>query len=103
LPVLLVPRLGQSEPALAAREQRCRHFREVLLDSCERLGEALLDRPGKVVAKGRELFEASLQVLALRLELEQPLLLLVVLLLREGIHLAETFTAALEPLDLRRQ
>ena len=36
--------LGQPQAALAAREERRRHLREVLLDGVERLGEAALDR-----------------------------------------------------------
>ena len=63
----------------------------------------MLDRLGEVVAERRKLFEAPLQVLPLRRQLGETRLLLVVLLLRERVHLAQRFAPPLEPLDLLRQ
>ena len=53
----------------------------------------------EVVAQLLELVEARFEVRALRRELDEPLLLLLVLLLRERVDLAERLAAALEPLD----
>ena len=70
----------------------------MLLHGVERLGEAPLDRLGQLGAQLLELGEARLEVLALRRELVEPLLLGVVLLLRERVDLAERLAAALEAL-----
>ncbi len=100
---LLVVGLGQAQASLSAREQRGRDLREVLLHVGERLGEALLDGTREVVPKRLELGEALLEIGALRRELDEPLLLLVVLLLRQRVDLPERLAAALEPLDPIRQ
>ena len=62
---------------------------EVLCDSGEGLREAALDRRGELRAELLELVEASLEILALRLQVVEPLLLGLVLLARERVHLAE--------------
>src|SRR3954471_1389090 len=98
--LVLLLRLGQPEPPLAAGEERCGHLAEVLLDRRERLGEAGLDRPCQVVAELLELVEALLQVGALHRELLEPLLLGVVFLLRERIDLAELLAALLRAREL---
>ena len=61
----------------------------------ERLGEARLDRLRQVVAQLLELVEALLEVGALHGELVEPLLLRLVLLLRERVDLAELLAALL--------
>ena len=66
-----------------------------MLDGREGLGEPRLDGLRQVVAKLLELVQAALQILALRRQLLQALLLGVVLLLRERVHLAERLTPAL--------
>src|SRR3569833_1039543 len=80
---LLVLRLDQLEPALAAREERAGDLGEMRLHSGERLCEARLDRLGQLVAQLLELLERLLEVGALRRQLLEPLLLRVVLLLRK--------------------
>src|SRR5262249_6625448 len=85
--LVLLLGVGQAQPALAAGEQRRRALGEVRLDVRERLGEPLLDRARQVVAQLLELREARLEVLPLRRELDQPFLLLFVLLLRQRIDL----------------
>ena len=69
----------------------------------ERLGEAPLDRLRELRAQLLELLQARLQVGALGLELGQPLLLELVLLLGERVDLAELDPPRLEPLDASRQ
>ena len=64
-----------------------------MLDRRERLGEACLDGPGQVVAELLELVQALLEILALRRQLLQALLLGVVLLFRERVHLPERLAA----------
>ena len=57
--------------------------------TAESLGETALDRLVELVAEVGELLQARLEVLALRLQLGEPLLLGLVLLLRERVDLAE--------------
>src|SRR5581483_437618 len=100
LPVLLG--LCQPQAALAAREERRCDLVEVALDGGERLGEARLDRVRQVVTQPLELGEALLEVSTLRRQLREPLLLGLVLLLRQRVHLAEllaTLLVACELLD----
>src|SRR3954469_4029024 len=75
----------------------------MLLHGGERLLEAPLDRLGQLLPQLLELCEAPLEVLALRRELRQPLLLLLVLLLRERMDRAERLTPALKPEQALRQ
>src|SRR5262249_52036876 len=96
---LFVLRLGQPQPALTAREERGGNLGEVRLHGSEGAGEALRTRAPQVVAQLLEFFRARLQVGALPRQLGEPLLLLVVLLLRERVHLSERVAAALEPFD----
>ena len=91
-------RLDEPQPALAAGKQRRGDLLEVLRDGSEGLREPALDRLGELRAQPLELLEAPLEVLALRLQVGQPLLLGVVLLLGERVHLAERRSARLEPL-----
>ena len=98
---VLVLGIGEPEAALAAGEERAGDFGEVLLHRVERLGEALLDGVGELLAELLELGEALLEVDALRGELLEALLLGLVLLLRERIDGAELLAAALEALDRR--
>src|SRR5207248_8797353 len=68
-------------------------------DRVERLGEAALERLRQLVAELLELGEARLEVGALRGKLLEPLLLRLVLLVRERVDLAERLATALESLD----
>jgi hypothetical protein len=70
----------------------------MLGDRCVRVGEAALDRRSKLVAQVGELLQALLEVLALRFQLREPLLLGLVLLLRERVDLAELDPPLLETL-----
>src|SRR2546430_4842521 len=99
----LLVRLGQAEAAVAAREERLRDLGEVLAHRGEGLVEAALDRVVELGAELLELLQARLEVGALRNELGEPLLLPLVLLLRERVDLAERLPAPLEPLDARRE
>ena len=69
----------------------------------ERLLEAALDGLGELVAQALELLQALLEVGALVAELGEPLLLALVLLLRERVDAAERLAAALEALELLGQ
>src|SRR5581483_9968679 len=99
----LLLRLGEAQPPPAAREARRGDLVEVLLDRRERLGEARLDGVGELVAELLELAQAVLEVAPLPGELLEPLLLRLVLLLRERVHLPELLEPALRPLQLLRQ
>ena len=101
--LVVLTRLDEAQPALAAGEQRRRHLLEVAGDGLERLVEAPLHRLGELVAKLRDLRQRRLEILPLRRELLEPLLLLLVLLLGERIHLAERLAAGIEPLGPRRE
>jgi hypothetical protein len=59
----------------------------------------LLDRAREIVAQLLELLQALLEVGALRRKLDETLFLLVVLLLRERVDLAQRLTAPLEALN----
>ena len=72
-------------------------------DCGERLREAALDSLRELGAQLLELLQARLQVGPLRLELGQPLLLELVLLLGERVDLAELDPPRLEPLGASRQ
>ena len=63
-----------------------------------RVGEAALHRCSELVAQVGELLQALLEVLALGLELHEPFLLRLVLLLRERVDLAELDSPQLEAL-----
>ena len=95
--------LDEPQPALAAREERRGDLLEVVGDRRERLGEPPLDGRGELGPKLLELLEALLEILALRLEVVEALLLRLVLLARERVDLAERGAADLEPLDARRK
>ena len=103
LPSSSSTRLDETQAALAAGEQRRRHLLEVARDGLERLVEAPLHGLGELVAKLRDLRQRRLEILPLRRELLEPLLLLLVLLLGQRIHLAERLAAGIEPLRPRRE
>src|SRR5262249_36037713 len=87
--------LCEDQPPLPAGEECRRHLVEVALDGFERLGEARLDRPGEIAAEPLEPLQAALQAGPLLRQLGEPLLLRLVLLLRERVHLPERLAAAL--------
>ena len=95
--------LDEPEPALAAREERRGDVLEVLGDRMEGVCEPPLDGLRELVAQVGELLQALLEILPLHLELGEPLLLGLVLLLRERIDLAELDPPLLEPLGARRE
>src|SRR6185312_3066877 len=101
--LLVLPALGQHQPARAAREERRRDLVEVRAHGRERVGEAALDGLGQLRAQLLELGEALLEVLALQGELLQPLLLGLVLLLGERVDAAERLEPALVTLELGRE
>src|SRR5207245_11150062 len=80
--------LGQAEAALAAGEERGGDLLEVVANGGEGFLEATLDGGGELVAQRLELGEALLEVGPLLAELRQPLLLAVVLLLRQRVDAA---------------
>ena len=92
--------LGQAQAPLAAGEERRRNLLEVVADGAERLLEAALDGLGQLVAQVLELLQALLEVGALVAELGEPLLLALVLLLRERVDAAEGLASALEAREL---
>src|SRR5207302_7823221 len=96
-------RLGQAQAALAAREQRRRDLAEVGANGGERVRKAPFDRLGELGAQLLELDEASLQILPLCCELVEPPFLVLVLLLRQRVHLAERLAPPLEPGKLLRE
>ena len=63
--LLVLTRLDEAQPALAAGEQRRCHLLEVAGDRLERLAEAPLYRLGELVAKLRDLRQRRLEILAL--------------------------------------
>ena len=95
--------LDEPEPALAAREERRGDLLEVLRDGLERLGEPALDRRRELGAERVELLEAALEVLALRLQVGEPLLLRLVLLAGKRVDLAQRHPPRLETGDARRE
>ena len=101
--VALLLGLGQPQAAVAAREERRGDLGEVPLHGVEGLGEAPVDRLGQLVAQLAQLVERALEVLALRAQLRQALLLLRVLLLRERVDAAELLAPPLEPVELLGQ
>src|SRR5262249_11983747 len=96
-------RVGQTEPALPAGEQRARDLCEIPLHGRERLGEAPLDRFGQLTPQLLELCERLLEVRALRAELVEVPFLALVLLLGERIHAAQLLAAPFEPDELAVQ
>ena len=82
---------------VAATSWKCRST------AVEGLGEPLLDRLGQLPPELLELVEAALEVGPLRDELLQPLLLGLVLLLRERVDLTELLAPPLEPLERARR
>src|SRR5439155_25305487 len=86
--------------ATPAGEERLADLGEVPLDGVERLREAPLDRLGELIAEPLQLLERPLEVLALRAQLVQALLLAGVLLLGERVDPAELHSATLQPLEL---
>ncbi len=93
-------RLGQPQPAVTPGEERRGDLGEVALDGVEGLLEAPLDGLGQIVAQGLQLVERAFEILALRAQLVEPLLLGGVLLLRERVDAAELLAPPLEPLEL---
>ena len=100
---LVVFGFGETQSSLAAGEQRRGDFGEVRLDCGERFSEALFHGACEIVAQRLELLQARFEVRPLRRELDQALLLLVVLLLRERIDLTERLAPALVAFDLVRE
>ncbi len=95
--------LRQPQAAVAPREERRGDLGEVPLHGVEGLREPAVDRFGQLVAELAQLVEGALEILALRAQLGQPLLLARVLLLRERVDAAELIAAALQPVELLHQ
>ena len=93
---------SRSRPSPPGNSVR-RDLLEVLRDRRERLGEAALDRRRELGAELLELLEALLEILALRPQVVEALLLGVVLLSRERIDLTERGATYLEPFDAARK
>ena len=91
--------LGQPQATLASREQCLRDLLEVRSDGVERLREPPLDRLVELVPELRELLETLFQVLSLRLQVGEVLLLALVLLGRERVDPSELLAAAAKALD----
>ena len=79
---------------MASREERRRDLLEVPADGVERLGEAALDGAVEVVPQLGELVEAALEILSLRGQLREGLLLALVLLGGERIDASELLASA---------
>ena len=95
--------IDELQAALAAREERRRHLLEVPRDRLERLVEAALDGLCELVTELRDLRERRLEILPLRCELVEALLLRLVLLLRQRVDLAELLASRVESLGAGRE
>src|SRR6185503_18882743 len=94
---VLVVRLDEPQPALAAREERRGDLLEVGRNRGERLVEAPVHGLRQLVAERGELGERRLEIRTLGRELVEPLLLGLVLLLGERIDLPERLATRFEP------
>ena len=97
LALVLLARLDEPQPSLPAGEERRGDLLEVRGDCGERLVEAPVDGLGELVAERLELGQRRLEIGALRRELLETRLLVLVLLLRERVDPSQRLAPSFEP------